>query len=459
MRIDQRPARPVPDRVHLVGIGGAGMSGVARLLLGRGHRVTGSDLHETRVVSELRVLGADIEVGHREDAVAGTDLVVVSTAVPEDNPEVVGARARGIPVDLRARVLADLLAPDTNVLVAGTHGKTTTTSMAVVGLHACGVDPSFVVGGQLNEVGANAHAGSDPLAVAEADESDRSFLAYEPDVAVVTNVELDHPDEFEDLADVTRSFRSFLARRRGERVVLLGVDDPGAAALSDVDGRVVTYGERSDADVRLVVSGPGRGRVELGGDAVDLALAVPGRHNLRNATAALATVWLLGHDPAAAAARIATFTGAQRRFQRLGSARGVAVVDDYAHHPTELATTIEAARAEGPGRVVVVVQPHRYSRTRVLGAALGVAAAAADVVVVTEVYAGPETPEPGVSGRLVADAAREAGGEVVFEPHLADVPAVLAGLVREGDLVLVTGAGDVTRVGPELLDRLRTRRG
>ena len=458
--IDTRSAQPVPDRVHLVGIGGVGMAGVARLLVQRGHTVSGSDLRDGRVLEELRVLGATVRVGHDPAVVADVDQVVISTAVPRDNPEVVAAEAAGIPVVLRARALADLLASDRAVLVAGTHGKTTTTSMIVVGLQAAGIDPSFVLGGHLNETGANAHAGADAVAVAEADEADRSFLAYEPDVAVVTNVELDHPDEFTDAADVHEAFLGFLARLRPGGTAVLCADDPGTTALAAATDRPVrTYGAAEGADVRLRRSGPRTAEVDVGGTTVDLALTVPGDHNLLNACGALAVVDLLGADVAAAAAGLARFTGAQRRFQRLGTVSGVAVVDDYAHHPTELAATIAAAREEQPGRVVVVVQPHRYSRTKVLGEELGRAAATADLVVVTEIYGGPEQPEPGVSGQAVATAAAAAGAEVVFEPHLGAVPEALAERVVAGDLVLVTGAGDVTRVGPALLDLLRVRRG
>ncbi len=459
--IDTRPGRPVPNRVHLVGIGGVGMAGVARLLLLRGHDVSGSDLRDGRVLEELRALGATIIVGHDPSVVAGVDQVVISTAVPRENPEVVAAEAAGIEVVLRARALADAISGDTSVLIAGTHGKTTTTAMTVVGLQRAGVDPSFVIGGQLNETGANAHAGADGIAIAEADEADRSFLAYEPHVAVVTNLELDHPDEFSDMADVDAAFVQFLERVRPGGTVVLCADDAGSAALRDrapQGTHVVTYGTASDATVRLEIEGPRSGTVHTPELSVALELEMPGDHNLRNATAALAIARALGQDVAAVAVGLGVFAGTQRRFQRLGSAGGVEVIDDYAHHPTELAATISAARAETDGRVVVVVQPHRYSRTRVLGAELGRAAAAADLVVVTEVYAGPEAPEPGVTGRLVADAAEEAGAQVLYEPHLGALAELLAEQARDGDLVLVTGAGDVTRVGPALLDRLRTRR-
>ncbi|MFT5563345.1 MAG: UDP-N-acetylmuramate--alanine ligase [Myxococcota bacterium] len=459
--IDTRAARPVPARVHLVGIGGVGMAGVARLLLLRGHKVSGSDLRDGRIIEELRALGATVNIGHDASVVDSVDQVIISTAVPRTNPEVAAALAAGIEVVLRARALADALSADTSVLIAGTHGKTTTTAMTVVGLQQAGVDPSFVIGGQLNETGANAHAGADAIAIAEADEADRSFLMYEPDVAVITNVELDHPDEFSDTADVEEAFVSFLQRLRPGGTAILCADDAGSAALVDRvphEARVVTYGTHADATVRLVIEGPGRATVHTPECTVALTLQLPGDHNLRNAAASLAIARALGQDVPATAVGLGIFQGTQRRFQRLGTVGGVEVIDDYAHHPTELAATLDAARSQTDGRIVVVVQPHRYSRTRVLGAELGRAAAAADLVVVTEVYAGPEQPEPGVTGQLVADAATAAGAEVVFEPHLGALADVLAERVRDGDVVLITGAGDVTRVGPALLDRLRTRR-
>lgn len=450
-----------PTRVHLVGVGGAGMSGLARILLQRGHPVSGSDLKEGRGLDELRALGADVHVGHDATVVGDAAAVVTSAAVPDDNVEVLAARERGVLLLRRAELLAAVMADERRLLIAGTHGKTTTTSMLVVGLQAAGGDPSFAIGGQLNEAGTNAHAGTDGRFVAEADESDRSLLAYDPDVAVVTNAELDHPDAFASPDEVHAVFTAFLARRREGGTAVLCLDDPGAAALrADADGPVLTYGTHPDADVRLEVEGPGAGTVLHDGRSVArLRLQVPGQHNLLNATAALAVCVLEGVDVAAAADGLGAFTGAARRFQVLGTVAGVTVVDDYAHHPTELAVTLESARARDPRRVVAVVQPHRYSRTRVLGAALGQAAAAADLVVVTDVYASSEAPVPGVSGRIVADAAEEAGAEVVWEPHLGDVVDVLAGLVRGGDLVVVTGAGDVTRVGPGLLDALEAAGG
>lgn len=446
----------VPTTVHLVGIGGAGMSGLARILLQRGHHVTGTDMKESVTLDELRALGADIRVGHDADAVGDVAAVVASSAVRPDNPELQVARDRAVPLLRRAELLAALMADDRRVLVGGTHGKTTTTSMTVMGLQGGGRDPSFAIGGSLNEAGTNAHAGDDPIFVAEADESDRSLLVYEPDIAIVTNAELDHPDEFTSDADIIEVFSQFLARRRPGGIAIIGIDDPGAASLVDgATGSVITYGEHPDADVQLVVDGD-RARVRRAGEDLGvLQLSVPGRHNLHNATAALAVCLAEGVDPAAAAAGLRDFTGAARRFQVLGEVDGVTVVDDYAHHPTELRATLEAARSRAPGRVIVVVQPHRYSRTKRFGAALGQAAAAADVVVATEVYAASEAPEPGVTGELVADAAKQAGAQVVWQPHLGSVVDELVELVRPGDLVLITGAGDVTQVGPALLGRLR----
>ncbi len=441
--------------VHFVGVGGAGMSGIARILLQRGHAVSGSDLRDGRALAELRMLGARVEVGHAATHLGEADVVVTSTAVPVTNPEIEAARSRGIPLLRRAEMLAEVMADDRAVLIAGTHGKTTTTSMTVVALQAAGGDPSFSIGGSLNETGANAHAGTDGRFVAEADESDRSFLVYRPDLAVVTNIEHDHPDEFDDLDAVRGAFIDFLDRRAPGAPALVCADDPPAREIATrVSAPVVTYGTAPDADIR-VLDDPGSHRLRIDDqDVARFTLAVPGRHNVLNATAALGVCHLLGVDVTAAAEGLGRFTGAARRFQRLGIVRGVEVVDDYAHHPTELRATLAAARAVGAKRVVVVVQPHRYSRTQAFGAELGRAAAAADVVVVTDVYGSSEAAIPGVSGELVAEAAASAGAFVRYAPRLGDVVDVLLDLVEDGDLVLVTGAGDVTQVGPTLLELL-----
>jgi UDP-N-acetylmuramate--alanine ligase len=441
----------VPQRVHLVGIGGAGMSAIARILAQRGHDVRGSDLREGRALVALRALGVRVHIGHAPEHVGDAEVVVTSTAVAASNPEVVAAQAAGVPIVPRARMLARLLDGQRSVLVAGTHGKTTTTSMIVVALHAAGIDPTFAIGGELNEAGTNAHAGSDAIAIAEADESDRSLLEYRPDVAVVTNVELDHPEVYRDLDDVVATFAAFLERRPADGTAVVCLDDPGVRALLEqVHSGVVTYGVDARADVRLIER-DGHAHVLVDGVAHALQLAVPGQHNLLNATAAVAVGVQLGASVPALLDGLARFNGAARRFQVLGEVGGVTVVDDYAHHPTELRATLAAARERAADRVVCVVQPHRYSRTAVLGEELGRAAAGADLVVVTEVYAAGEQSVPGVNGAMVADAARRAGARVQFAPHLGDVAPLLAAEVRTGDLVLVTGAGDVSQVGPSLL--------
>jgi len=443
--------RPVPDRVHLVGIGGAGMSAIARILAQRGHAVSGSDLHDSRVVAALRALGVRVEIGHDAEHIGDAEVVVTSTAVPAGNPEVHRALDLGVPVVPRARMLADILSGDRCVLVAGTHGKTTTTSMIVVGLHAAGVDPTFAIGGELNEAGTNAHAGADRLAVAEADESDRSFLEYEPDVAIVTNIELDHPEVYRDLDDVLDTFVAFLARRRPGGHAVVCIDDPGVREILDrIDGPIVTYGASADADVRIVRRDGGV-EILLDGQRHGVTLAVPGDHNLLNAAGAIAGIHALGAPSGPAIEGLRRFRGAARRFQVLGEAGGIRVVDDYAHHPTELRATLAAARTTGARRILCVVQPHRYSRTASLGEELGRAAAGADLVVVTEVYGSGEQPVPGVNGLIVARAAEAAGARVRFEPHLGAVAALLVAEAEPGDLVLVTGAGDVNQVGPALL--------
>ncbi|CAN5193376.1 UDP-N-acetylmuramate--L-alanine ligase [soil metagenome] len=453
--------------VHLVGIGGSGMSPLAQILCQRSMPVTGSDLRGGRVCDVLAGMGATIHIGHLPEHVEGADLVVVSNAVPRDNVERQRAEQLGIPVILRADLLELLLAGSTRVLITGTHGKTTTTSMTTVALRACGLDPSFAIGGALHEGGTSAHHGTGAVFVAEADEAFRSFLRLTPDVAVVTNLEMDHHDEYADLDAYGTAFAQFLARRSEGGFALLCADDPGAAALAaEAAAPVRTYGTDATADIRILDVQPtseGGSRFRLRDGEEDLGtftVAVPGIHNVRNATAAIAAAMAVGGAASDIADGLADFRGAMRRFQRLGSAAGVAVVDDYGHHPTELAATIAATREANPGgRVVAVFQPHRYSRTQALGVELGASLAGADLVVVTDVYAAGEAPIPGVSGALVAEGARGAGADVRFLPGIADLPDALVGLTRPGDMVLTMGAGDITEVGPLLLAALRHRAG
>lgn len=450
--------------VHLIGIGGAGMSGIARILLQRGYQVSGSDLRDGRSLDELRALGATIMIGHDKTNITDPDHVVVSSAVPAENPERQQAVQQGIPVLLRAQMLAELAGEDVSVFVAGTHGKTTTTSMTIVALHAAGHDPSFSVGGALNEAGTNAHAGQDALFIAEADESDRSFLYYRPRVAVLTNLELDHPEAFSSLEDVVAAFVEFVRPQPDLPAVALCLDDPVLRSellphLEAQDAQIVTYGTDPSARLRALIDQTGdEVRVVFDGEALGLLkLSVPGRHNIVNALGALAACHLVGADLKRAMDGLAQFTGAARRFQLVGESAGIRVIDDYAHHPTELRATLSAARMRYPdARLVVVVQPHRYSRTALFGAELGRAAAAADVVLVTDVYGAGEAAIPGVAGALVAEAAQASGANVSYVPRLSDLPAALVNVITAGDVVITAGAGDITTVGPSLLELLRT---
>ncbi|CAN5729871.1 UDP-N-acetylmuramate--L-alanine ligase [soil metagenome] len=469
---DATPRRPaavprlLPEGtlVHLVGVGGAGMSALATILLERGHPVSGSDLRGGRALAGLAAMGARVHVGHQAAYVDGAALVAVSTAVPASNPEVVRAEERGIPVVTRAELLAALMVDRRALLIAGTHGKTTTTAMTTVCLQTAGLDPSFAIGGALHESGTAAHHGTGDVFVAEADESDRSFLSYLPHCAVVKNVELDHHETYADLGAVVTAFGDFLVRRPAGGLAVVCRDDAGAAALVEqAAGPLLTYGEHPDADLRLTdvaldAHGSSCTLVRGSDELVRLTLLRAGRHSLLNAAAAAAGALWAGAGWEAVARGLAGFTGAQRRFQRVGTAAGVTVIDDYAHHPTELAVNIAAAhQTVRAGRVVAVFQPHLYSRTAALCGEFGHALAGADLVVVTDVYGAREAPVPGVTGGLIAEAARAAGVPTHYVPAASDLPMAVAELVSAGDLVLTFGAGDITEVGPALLAVLRER--
>ncbi|OIV35582.1 UDP-N-acetylmuramate--L-alanine ligase [Mangrovactinospora gilvigrisea] len=453
-------------RPHFIGIGGAGMSGLAKILVLRGARVSGSDAKESTAVLALRQLGADVAVGHdAANLPADADGLVLSSAIREDNPELVEARRRGLPVRHRSDVLAALMGGRRGLAVAGTHGKTGTTSMLAVALTGLGLDPSFAIGGDLNEPGSNGHHGQGEIFVAEADESDRSFHKYAPEAAIVLNVELDHHANYASLEEVYESFEKFVDRIVPGGTLVVSADDPGARELtSRVRGRaglhVVTFGKAEDADVRLLsVDAHGMASevsAELDGQRVDFTVAVPGRHNASNATAALAAAVALGLPAEQTAKALGSYQGARRRLQPKGTAAGVQVIDSYAHHPTEIAADIAAIRDNAAGgRVVVVYQPHLFSRTQQLGAEMGRALAAADIAVVLDIYPAREDPVPGVTSAIVSDAARaEGGAEVVEEHSMAAVADRIAAVARPGDLVLTMGAGDVTFLGPEILAAL-----
>jgi UDP-N-acetylmuramate--alanine ligase len=469
--------RPLPadlQRVHMVGIGGAGMSGIARILLDRGGLVSGSDAKESRGVAALRARGASIRIGHDAsalDMLPGGPTVVVSThaAIPKDNPELVEARRRGIPVIMRPVVLAKLMDGYTTVMVTGTHGKTTTTSMIVVALQRSGFDPSFAVGGDLGQPGTNAHHGSGATFVAEADESDGSLLEYSPDVAVVTNIEADHLDFFGTEAAYAAVFDEFSMRVRHGGALVVCVDDQGAAALAarsvDRGVRVLRYGSGDDANLAGALLNweqqgtGGVATIKLAGQSHPhgLRLAVPGRHMALNALAAAVAAVEVGADVDSVLDGLAGFEGARRRFEAVGTAAGVRVFDDYAHHPTEVKVNLEALRAvAGEGRSIVVFQPHLYSRTQTFAREFGQALGVADVVFVLDVYAAREQPIAGISGASVAEHVEV---PVHYVPDFSAVADRVAAVVRPGDVVVTMGAGDVTLLGQEILSALQTRAG
>ena len=442
-------------RVHVVGIGGAGMSAIATVLRAMGHEVTGSDLRESGVTERLRSLGIAVAIGHDAANVGDAGLVTLSTAVRSDNPEVVDARERGIPVLARAELLAAIASRKRCIAVAGTHGKTTTASMLSLVLVEAGLRPSFLIGGEVNEIGTNAVWDAGEWIVVEADESDGTFLHLTPDIAVVTNVEPDHLDHYGSFDAVRGAFAEFLASA-AHRVV--GADDAearivGRAAGADLVGLAadatftMTAVEASRSSVAFDLLGPDGARIAR------IRVAVPGLHNARNAAVATVAALVAGAPAEAAVAALARFGGVARRFEFRGDHAGVTFVDDYAHLPTEVRAALAAARDGDWGRVVAVFQPHRYSRTAEVGEAFGEAFDDADVVVVTDVYGAGEAPVPGVSGRLVADAvrARRPDAELHYVAGRTELVAAVAALLRPGDLCLTLGAGDLTSLPDELM--------
>ena len=483
------PTEPVPagrlGRVHFIGIGGAGMSGIARIMLARGIEVSGSDSMASAVLDDLHAQGARVHVGHAGGNLGdldAADTLVVSSAIRADNPELAEATRRGMRVLHRAAALASVMAGRRVIAIAGTHGKTTTTSMLTTVLRECGADPGYVIGGVLTETGLGAEDGAGMDFVAEADESDGSFLLLSPDVAIITNVEADHLDNYASLEDIKIAFTTF--GRSASGMVLTCADDPGAEEVAGrLDpARVRRYGESCPADYRLGDIRPdgmaisftvAADRSPFGEIFTKLTVHVPGHHNALNATAAFAAAVELGFAPPRVAAALAGYRGARRRMELKGEAGGVRVLDSYAHHPTELAADLRAARdiiTAGSGgyggvvpprtstagaRVIAVFQPHLYSRTRLFAAEFGAALDLADKIVVLDVYAAREDPEPGVTGALIADAVP--GGRALYVPDRAHVAPLISQLVRPGDLILTMGAGDVTTLGPELVEALGKR--
>jgi UDP-N-acetylmuramate--alanine ligase len=467
---------PVPEdllpadelgRVHFVGIGGAGLSGIARIMLARGIMVSGSDARESRVIEALRVLGARCYIGHEASHVHDVDTVVVSTAVREDNPEVLEARRQGLRMLPRSAALDSVMQGRRVIAVAGTHGKTTTTSLLTVALQHCAADPSFAIGGELNETGSNAHDGSGDIFVAEADESDGAFLVYSPFGALVTNVEADHLDNYGTEAAYHAAFTTFLDGIDPDGFLVTCIDDEGAATLADQARSkgltTIGVGESETADLRaesvsFVGSTSSFTVVDNGRRLGEISLQIPGRHYVLDALAALAAGLRLGFAFADLKRGLEAFNGTRRRMELKGEADGVRVYDSYAHHPNEIVGDLQAARSiVGSGRLVVAFQPHLVSRTKIFGPAMGAALGGADEVVVMDVYVAREDPEPGVNGQVVADHVPLPAPQVLFEPSWSAAPARLVERARPGDVVLTLGAGDVTLVGPEVLELLAER--
>ena len=457
-------------RLHFVGIGGIGMSGLAELLANLGYTVTGSDTTRSEITDRLVTLGVTVHIGHRAANVGKADVVIFTAAARPDNPELAEARARHVPIVARAELLAELMRLKFGIAIAGAHGKTTTSSMIATVLERAGLDPTAVIGGRLSTFGSNARLGRSKYMVAEADESDRSFLALWPAIAVITNIDREHMEAYGDFADLQQTFVDFANKVPFYGLVVACVDDPELAAiLPRITRRLMTYGLSRDTamigalDITLhgfgststVIRRAAAGESERLGE---LRLAVPGRHSVQNALAAIAVGLELDVPFDRIASALADFTGAERRFERKGDVNGITVIDDYGHHPTEIAVVLAAARAAGPRRVVVAFQPHRYSRTRDLMREFGMALAQADEVVVTDIYAASEEPIPGITVEALAaaiDGSRSNPVRVVKE--LDDIAGVIADLSQPGDLVITLGAGSIGRVGDEILRELTRR--
>jgi UDP-N-acetylmuramate--alanine ligase len=452
-------------RVHFVGIGGIGMSGIAELLVNLGYEVSGSDLKRSAVTDRLTALGARVGIGHDVTHLGEPDVVVISSAIAPDNPELEESRRRRIPIISRAEMLAELMRLRVGIAVAGAHGKTTTTSMIAVVLERAGLDPTAVIGGRLSAFGSNARLGRGELMVAEADESDRSFLKLSPTIAVITNIDREHLDAYGSFEQIVEAFGSFAERVPFYGAVIACLDDPPVAALIPrLSRRVITYGFHEDADVSGsdpdVDARGGRCRVRYrvpGGPAAEgsIALTVPGAHNLLNALAAIAVGLEVGVSFGQIAAALAEFGGVERRFELRGRADGVTVVDDYGHHPTEIAAVLRAARASAPSRIIAVFQPHRFSRTRDLLHDFGPALALADEVVLTDIYPAGETPLAGATLEVLAEAMRAQVPRLRVVRSIDAIPGEIRSIARAGDLVLTLGAGSIGAMGDRILAALK----
>lgn len=451
--------------IHFIGVGGAGMSGIARIMLAKGFSISGSDKADSAMLTSLSALGAKIFIGHAAENLGSAQIVIVSSAISESNSELIAAKAKGLPVIARATALAWLMSESTSVAVAGTHGKTTTTAMLTVALQTAGLDPSFAIGGTINTAGTNAHSGSGSIFVAEADESDGSFLAYRPNGAIITNIELDHVDHFANEDEVFAVFEQFVGSiKQGGFLVACG-DDAGVNRLLKQikrdDLTIHLYGKGANNDFKVdklhlapknssaVVSSTGR---RIG----ELKLAVAGEHNLLNALAAFTAATALGAAETKLFDGLSSFTGTKRRFELKGEVDGVKVIDDYGHHPTEIKVTLTTARnLAQAGRVIVIFQPHRYSRTAAFAQQFSTSLQLADFTFLLEVYAASEKPLPGISSLLISK--QMSSSQVKFEPSMVEVVNEVSAMAKPGDVILTLGAGDVSSLGEPILQALANR--
>ncbi len=452
-------------KIHFIGVGGAGMSGIARIMLAKGFSISGSDKSESAMLTSLKALGAEIFIGHASQNLGNAQIVIISSAINESNAELLAAKAKGLPIIARATALAWLMSESTSVAIAGTHGKTTTTAMLTVALQSAGLDPSFAIGGTINTAGTNAHSGTGTIFVAEADESDGSFLAYKPTGAIITNIELDHVDHFPNEDAVFAVFEQFVSSiKQGGFLVACG-DDAGVNNLlkriKRTDLQIYLYGKGTSNDFRIdkihlapkgsssVVSSTGR---KVG----ELNLAIAGEHNLLNGLAAFAAASALGAAETKVLHGLASFTGTKRRFEFKGEVDGVKVIDDYGHHPTEVNVTLTTAKnLAQAGRVIVIFQPHRYSRTAAFATQFSTSLSLADFTYLLEVYAASEKPLPGVSSLLIAKAMNPQ--QVKFEPSMIEVVNEVVAMAKSGDVILTLGAGDVSSLGEPILQALAKR--
>lgn len=455
------------QKVHFIGIGGAGMSGIALVLHQRGYTVSGSDLKSSRYTRPLVRAGIDVKLGHDANTIdrVKPDVVVISSAIPQNNPELVRARELGIEVWQRAKMLSYLSQGATTVAIAGTHGKTTTSSLVATMLDKLGQSPTFLIGGIIDGYETNGHNGSGPYFVAEADESDGSFLYLDPNCVIVTNIEADHLDHYGSLEKIEEAFCELMKLTPADTgLVIVCGENPHLPELARSTGRrVLTYGfdQSNDTVVACEEGGVNRFSVTLP-DMTTVRASLdhnPGRHNALNASAVITLGQALGFDPQQCADAVSSFAGVHRRFEKVGQVDDITVIDDYGHHPTEIASTLAAARGFGSNRVHVVFQPHRYSRTQALADKFGPAFADADTVTVMDVFSAGEVPIPGISGKTIASSIERAnpGKPVYYVPNRHDLVKHLLGLVKPGDMLITMGAGDVTMVGPSYLDALRTR--